>query len=86
MGNKILNQQKVQKCLKEKEVEIFILKNDLCLEVKEVINYIHINKCKKCSKRYLQLRMFHEILSIELNNPISSKIMKLVKKLAKQLN
>lgn len=86
MDDNILSQQSVQTCLKEKEIEIFILRNDLFLRNRKPRYFTHIKSCNKCWKKYLELRIFYEILNLEFKKPISSKIRKFTKELQKSLS
>ncbi|MFQ5822631.1 MAG: hypothetical protein ACE5JB_01085 [bacterium] len=73
-----MKQKKVKQCLREKEIEIFVLQEQLCIGGNEVKISNHIKICNKCCKRYFELRRFHQILSMELKKPISSQILNLV--------
>ncbi|RMD95513.1 MAG: hypothetical protein D6813_00205 [Calditrichaeota bacterium] len=65
-------------CLKEHEVEKFILQNKGKKCYKEVDFCNHIQTCQRCYSYYINLKLFHEILSIELKKPINPKTFELV--------
>jgi len=71
-------------CLGDNEIELFLLQGYfLEQKQKERINQ-HLSVCSACFRRYIELRMFHDILFSELRKPISNRVRNLVKGLQNQ--
>lgn len=80
-GDRNLKENTVTHCLKDNEIEAYVLQKEFFIEGNEIEILSHIENCNKCCRKYFKLRMFHQILSKELNEPISSQILNLVDEL-----
>lgn len=71
-----MNIHTCKKCLMANELERLVLENEFEYRTQFID---HINRCNRCRRLFFEARMFHQILSTELNKPISSRIINLVR-------
>ena len=76
-----LNDKRIERCLEEAEIEIYVLQN--ALHGEEIRISAHIGSCYDCYLQFFDLCTFHQILNSELSKPISRQIKDLVKGLQK---
>ena len=76
-----LNNNRIERCLEEAEIEIYVLQN--VRHEEELRISAHIGSCYDCYLQYFDLRTFHEILNSELSKPISRQIKDLVRGIQK---
>jgi hypothetical protein len=72
-----VNQNKFQDCLGDNELEVYIRRN--CDPAEELRIARHIQECYYCFNRSFDLRMFNEILTWELQKPISLQVINWVR-------
>jgi len=76
-----LNDNRIEHCLEEDEIESYLLRNGLHEEELRILD--HIGSCYDCYLQYFDLCTFHQILNSELSKPISRRIKDLVKGIQK---
>lgn len=77
-----MNKSLFENCLKEDEIERLVLQSD---PGGPNLGFSrHLNDCKRCRRRFFEMRMFHQILTSELNKPTSGKILNLVRGLERK--
>ncbi len=71
-------------CLRDNEIELFLLQRLFLDESDERRISEHLSLCSECFRRFIGLQTFHDILSSELKKPISNGVKILVKGLKDQ--
>jgi predicted anti-sigma-YlaC factor YlaD len=71
-----MNKSLLNRCLKAEEVERLVLEREF---EKTDLFTSHLNNCRKCRRLFFETKMFYQILSAELNKPISARIVNLVR-------
>ena len=74
---------RLNECLRDSDIDAYLLQQDQISFTKQLEVSSHISKCCDCFERYYELRVFHQILKSELNKPISKQILDLVKEIQK---
>ena len=71
-------------CLRDNEIELFLLQRYFLEQKQKERIGLHLAACSDCFRRYIGLRMFHDILFSELKKPVSNGVRNLVKGLQNQ--
>ena len=76
-----LNYGRLNKCLRDTAIEKYLLDKQSLDYAEEIEITSHISSCCNCFERFYDLRIYHQILSSELEKPISVKVIHYVKDL-----
>ncbi len=76
-----LNHGRLRSCLRDTTIEKYLIDKQSLDYADELEITSHISSCCECFERFYDLRIYHQILSSELEKPVSIKIIHYVKDL-----
>lgn len=76
-----LNYGRLNNCLRDSTIEKYLIDKQSLGYVEELEVTSHISSCCDCFERFYDLRIYHLILSSELEKPVSVKVIHYVKDL-----
>ncbi len=74
-----MRRNRLNRCLRDDEIESYVLQGEKSYDSYYSRDVYHIKNCYHCFLKYFELRSYHEILTYELEKPVSAQTKKMVK-------